>query len=105
MILISDLAQKKPSLHYLKVKLRGTVSNRDGLGAQVAVKAGGQTLTQWNDGKSGYLSQSSMPLYFGLGDAAKVDSVEVTWPTGKKQTVAGPKANGVIEIVEEGAKK
>jgi hypothetical protein len=42
-----------------------------------------------------------MPLYFGLGDAAKVDAVEVTWPTGKKQTVAGPKANGVIEVVEE----
>jgi hypothetical protein len=101
MILISNLAQKKPSLHYLKIKLRGTVSNRDGLGAQVRVKAGGQTTTQWNDGKSGYLSQSSMPLYFGLGDAAKVDTVEVTWPTGKKQTVTVPKVNGLIEIVEE----
>ncbi|HEX4498419.1 MAG TPA: CRTAC1 family protein [Thermoanaerobaculia bacterium] len=101
MILISDLAQKKPNLHYLKIKLRGTVSNRDALGATVKVKAGGQTYTQWNDGKSGYLSQSSMPLYFGLGDAAKVDSVEVTWPTGKTQTVTGPKANGLIEVVEE----
>jgi hypothetical protein len=42
-----------------------------------------------------------MPLYFGLGDAEKVDSVEVTWPSGKKQTVAGPKANSQIEIVEK----
>ena len=41
-----------------KVKLRGTQSNRDGLGARVRVKAGGQTCTQWHDGKSGYLSQS-----------------------------------------------
>ncbi|HSB53342.1 MAG TPA: ASPIC/UnbV domain-containing protein, partial [Gemmatimonadales bacterium] len=69
--------------------------------ARVQVKAGGQTLTQWNDGKSGYLSQSSMPLYFGLGDARKIDSVEVTWPSGKTQTVAGPKANGEIEVVEK----
>ncbi|MFL6264410.1 MAG: CRTAC1 family protein [Thermoanaerobaculia bacterium] len=101
MVLVSDLAQKKPGFRYLKVKLRGTTSNRDGLGAKVQVKAGGQTLTQWNDGKSGYLSQSSMPLYFGLGDAQKVDSVEVTWSSGKRQTVAGPKVNGQVEVVEE----
>jgi hypothetical protein len=101
MVLISDLAQKKPNLRYLKVRLRGTVSNRDGIGARVQVKAGGRTLTQWNDGKSGYLSQSSMPLYFGLGDAQKIDAVEVTWPSGRKQTVAGPKVNGQIEVVEK----
>ncbi|HSU83821.1 MAG TPA: CRTAC1 family protein, partial [Thermoanaerobaculia bacterium] len=101
MVLISNLAQKRPGLRYLKVRLRGTASNRDGLGARVQVKAGGQTLTQWNDGKSGYLSQSSMPLYFGLGDAQKIDAVEVTWPSGKRQTVAGPKVNGEIEIVEK----
>ncbi|HET9212076.1 MAG TPA: CRTAC1 family protein, partial [Thermoanaerobaculia bacterium] len=101
MVLISNLAQKRPGLRYLKVKLRGTASNRDGLGARVRVKAGGQTLTQWNDGKSGYLSQSSMPLYFGLGDAQKIDAVEVTWPSGKTQTVAAPKVNGEIEVVEK----
>src|SRR5436305_1225516 len=101
MVLISDLAQKKPSLRYLKVRLRGTVSNRDGLGARVRVKAGGQTYTQWNDGKSGYLSQSSLPLYFGLGDAQKVDSIEVTWPSGRTQTVAAPKVNGEVEVVEK----
>jgi hypothetical protein len=100
MVLISDLAQKKSNLRYLKVKLQGTVSNRDGIGAKVQVKAGGRTFTQWNDGKSGYLAQSSMPLYFGLGDATKIDSVEVTWPSGKKQTVAGPKVGGQIEVVE-----
>ncbi|HEY4592333.1 MAG TPA: ASPIC/UnbV domain-containing protein, partial [Thermoanaerobaculia bacterium] len=101
MVLISDLAQKKPNLRWLRVKLRGTVSNRGGLGARVRVKAGGQTYTQWNDGKSGYLSQSDMPLYFGLGDAPKVDSIEVTWPSGRTQTVAAPKVNGEIEIVEK----
>jgi hypothetical protein len=100
MVLVSDLAQKKPNLRYLQVRLQGTTSSRDGLGARVVVKAGGQTFTQWNDGKSGYLSQSDLPLYFGLGDAPKIDSVEVTWPTGKTQTVAAPKGRGQIVVVE-----
>jgi hypothetical protein len=99
-VLISNLAEKKP-IRWLQVKLRGTVSNRDALGARVRVKAGGQTWTQWNDGSSGYLSHSLMPLYFGLGDAEKVDSVEVTWPSGKTQTVRSPKVNTQIEIVEK----
>ena len=60
----------------------------DGAECGAVVKAGGKTWTQWLDGKSGYLSQSSMPLYFGLGDAKAVDSVEVLWPSGKTQTVA-----------------
>ena len=106
-VLISNLSEKNPQLRYLKVKLRGTKSNRDGIGAQVRVTAAGKTYTQWNDGKSGYLSQSLIPLYFGLGKAQKVDTVEVLWPSGTTQTVRGPKVNGQIEIVEaaEGAGK
>jgi hypothetical protein len=100
-VFISNLAEKKPGLRWLKVKLRGTTSNRDALGARVRVKAGNQTWTQWNDGNSGYLSHSVMPLYFGLGDAAKVDAVEVTWPSGKTQTVRAPKVGTQVEIVEE----
>ena len=63
-IFISDLAQRK-KIHFLKVKLVGTRSNRDGLGAIVSLTAGGRQ-TQQHDGKSGYLSLSSFPLYFGL---------------------------------------
>jgi len=100
MVLISNLSEKKP-IHWLKVKLRGTQSNRDALGARVRVKADGQTWTQWNDGSSGYLSHSVMPLYFGLGDAERIDSVEVTWPSGRSQTVARPKANTQIEVIEK----
>jgi len=100
MVLISNLTEKKP-IHWLKVKLRGTKSNRDALGARVRVKANGQTWTQWNDGSSGYLSHSVMPLYFGLGDAKQIDSVEVTWPSGRSQTVARPKANTQIEVIEK----
>ena len=99
-ILISNLSQKK-AIHFLKVKLVGSRSNRDGLGAKVQVHAGGKTLTQFNDGKSGYLSQSSMPLYFGLGEAKSAESVEVVWPSGVKQKVTeGIVVNGVVVVRE-----
>jgi hypothetical protein len=81
----------------------GTISNRDGLGATVRVKAGEKTYTQYHNGKSGYLSQSSLPLYFGLGEASKVDGIEITWPSGTKQIVkSGLEINRQIEIKEPG---
>ncbi len=104
-VFISDLAERKPGLRWLEVELRGTRSNRDGLGALVKVTAGGKTQTRQQDGKSGYLSQSVMPLYFGLGDAAAVEKVEVVWPSGEKQTVPGSqvKVNSTLEVVEPAA--
>jgi hypothetical protein len=100
MVLVNDLADKR-AIRYLNVKLIGTLSNRSGLGARVSVTAGGRTYTKVHDGKSGYLSQSLYPLYFGLDDAASVDRVEVAWPSGKAQTEPGPiRANSSIEITE-----
>ncbi len=102
MVLISDLAGRHP-IHFLKVKLRGVTSNRDGLGATVKVYAGGKIQTRYSDGKSGYLAQSSLPLYFGLGETPVVEKVEVLWPSRKKQTVTqGIPANGVMVIQESG---
>jgi hypothetical protein len=86
MILISDLVQQK-EIHWLKVVLVGTKSNRNGLGATVRLHSSGQTYTRYNDGKSGYLSQSVLPLYFGLGESSKIDSIEVHWPSGRKQVI------------------
>jgi len=99
-VLISDLAART-KIHFLKVVLVGTASNRGGLGASVTVHAGGKATTKWNDGKSGYLSQSALPLYFGLGDAQKVDRVEVAWPSGRRQVVTqGLKVNDTLRVVE-----
>jgi len=99
-VLVSDLAQQK-AIHWLKVVLVGTRSNRNGLGATVRVHAAGQTYTKYNDGKSGYLSQSVLPLYFGLGDATKIDRVEVDWPSGQEQVVtSGVRENHVLRITE-----
>jgi enediyne biosynthesis protein E4 len=99
-ILISDLAQRRP-IRWLKVALEGSNSNRNGIGATVRVAAGGETYTKYNDGKSGYLAQSVLPLYFGLGDAARIDRVEVDWPSGRKQVVQnGLKENQTLVITE-----
>jgi len=102
MVLVSDLTQKK-AVRWLQVDLTGTQSNRDGLGAVVKVHAGGMVQSRIHDGKSGYLSQSSMPLYFGLGKATKVDKIEVTWPSGETQTLTDVEANQTLEITEPAA--
>jgi hypothetical protein len=99
-VLVSDLAQKGEPTSVV-IELRGTRSNRDGLGALVKVHVGDRVLTRYHDGKSGYLSQSSMPLWVGLGGAAKVERIEVAWPSGATQTVPGPIAAGdTVEVVE-----
>ena len=100
-VLLSDLAQRG-RVNFLEVRLRGTRSNREGLGAHVTVVLpDGRRILKAMDGKSGYLSQSELPLYFGLGEADHAASVEVRWPSGRRQTVAGPVAGGqTIEVVE-----
>ena len=98
-VLISNLAARR-KIHWLKVALVGTASNRNGLGATVRVHAGGRVLTQWNDGKSGYLSQSALPLYFGLGDAVRIDRVDVDWPSGRKQVVTDARPNTTLKVTE-----
>ena len=99
-VLISNLAQRKP-IHWLKIVLTGTTSNRNGLGATVRVRSGRHIYTKYNDGKSGYLAQSVLPLYFGLGDSAKIDSVEIDWPSSRKQTVSADLvANHTLHITE-----
>ena len=99
-VLISDLAAKR-QLRWLKVRLRGTTSNRNGLGATVKVNVGSRVLTKVMDGNSGYLSHSILPLYFGLEGAGSVDRITVRWPSGRTQTVPGPiKANQTLEVKE-----
>jgi hypothetical protein len=100
MVLVSDLSERR-ALHFLKVKLVGAKSNRSGIGARVAVTASGETYVKVNDGKSGYLSQSDFPLYFGLDEAETVARIRVLWPSGVEQSVEGPlETNRLLEIRE-----
>ena len=99
-ILMSDLAQRGGA-RTLPVRLVGSRSNRDALGAVVRVTlSDGRVLTKPVDGKSGYLAQSRLPLTFGLGPTATVQAVDVVWPSGVRQRVPGPTTLGLLTIRE-----
>lgn len=102
MVLLSDLAAQN-TIRFLKVRLSGVRSNRQGVGALVTLLLrDGTRRVKAMDGKSGYLSQSDLPLYFGLGKADVIASIEVRWPGGGVQQVKGPfAANQLLEIVEQ----
>jgi hypothetical protein len=87
--------------NYLRVKLIGTKSNRDGIGAKVKVKLPSGSL--WKQVKSGssYCSQSELPVTFGVGKNTKISSVEVHWPSGKLENFSKVLANQRI-IIKEG---
>jgi len=107
-VLVLDLGQRPRLLrndggnrkNWVMVRLVGTTSNRDGIGARVRVTAGGRTQMRLRVSSSGYISQSDPRLHFGLGDAARIDRIEIRWPSGKVQTVEGQRPNRVITITE-----
>jgi hypothetical protein len=89
------------SKNWLKVKLVGTVSNRDAIGARVKVVAGGVTRIREVSGGSGYCSQDALVQSFGLGAATQMTKIEVRWPSGITQAILSPPAvNQQITIVE-----
>jgi hypothetical protein len=86
--------------HWIAVKLKGTKSNRDGIGAKVEVFAGGKRWLAERVAGTGYLSQDEDRMHFGLGAAALVDKIVVHWPSGIEQTVVKPANDRVITIEE-----
>jgi hypothetical protein len=89
--------------HWLRLELVGTAANRDALGAEVTLRAGGVTQYRRVHPSRGYLSQVELPLTFGLGTAAAVDELTVTWPDGQVQDVAVPGVDRVLRVVQAGA--
>ena len=71
--------------NWLAIELRGTQSNRDAVGASVTLEAGGEKFTRLVSAGSGFASQQSARLYFGLGDKTEVDTMTVRWPNGRIQ--------------------
>jgi enediyne biosynthesis protein E4 len=87
----------------LRIKTIGTRSNRDGIGAKITVKtAKGLRLFGMVKDGAGYLSQSELPLTFGLGkpEPGKTVSLDIVWPSGKKESVADIKPNQFITLKE-----
>jgi hypothetical protein len=69
--------------HWVTFRLEGRASNRDAVGARVAIDSGGRRQVAWRIGGGSYLSASDPRLHFGLGTAGRVDALEVTWPSGR----------------------
>jgi hypothetical protein len=86
--------------HWLEIKLKGTKSNRDGIGARVEVFAAGKRFTDERVASSGYLSQNDGRLHFGLGSATLADKVIVHWPSGNVQTLEKQAADQALTVEE-----
>jgi hypothetical protein len=89
----------------IEMKLVGTRSNRDAVGARVRLGVAGQTLTRQVEAGSGYASEAMLPVHFGLGDSASIESVEITWPDGFVQRFKGAQIDPFINrmvLIEEG---
>jgi hypothetical protein len=90
-----------PQRHYLKVSLRGRKSNRLGVGARLKAVVNGRQLVRELYPLNSYRSQMPSLVHFGLGDARRVERLEVRWPSGKTQVLTGLRADTHI-VVDEG---
>jgi hypothetical protein len=91
-----------PAGRSLTLRLEGTASNRDGVGAVVRATAAGATQTAWRFGGGSFLSASDGRLHFGLGPGAEAPavSVEVHWPSGRIDRHDGLKADAAYHLIE-----
>jgi enediyne biosynthesis protein E4 len=86
--------------HWIRLKLVGTKSNRDAIGAWIKVSVGGHTLMRQVMPTRSYLSQSELPATIGLGKIDKVDSVEINWPSGTRQKVENVLVDQPMTVTE-----
>lgn len=86
--------------HWISFDLIGTRSNRDAVGARVRLRAGDDWQTRVVQTGSGYLSGSSRRLHFGLGEAVRVEQVEIEWPSGERTEIRDLAADRSYRITE-----
>src|SRR5882724_9692984 len=86
--------------HWVRLKLAGTKSNRDAIGAWIKARVNGQTFWRQVMPTRSYLSQSELPVTIGLGQSDKVDSVEIVWPGGASQKIPPPPVDLVTVVTE-----
>jgi enediyne biosynthesis protein E4 len=85
---------------WIEIELKGTVSNRDAIGARLTLTAGGKRQIREIDGGNGFSAQSSRVVHFGLGDSEQIDELEVRWPSGKRQVFKGIAGRSRLLVVE-----
>jgi len=86
--------------HSLRIKLQGTRSNRDGIGAVVRLVSGSDKQSQTLKSGSSYLSQSELVLTFGLADRTKADAIEIQWPSGQLDKLPTVATDQTITVQE-----
>ncbi len=86
--------------HWIAFELSGRRSNRDAVGARLRLRVGDRWQTRVVTTGSGYLSNSSRRQHFGLGDATRVDELEIQWPAGVKQMMRDLRADQYYPITE-----
>ena len=86
--------------HWLQIDLAGTRSNRHGVGATLVARAGGLIVHREVKGSEGFGSTNPYRVSFGLGGRTRVESLEVHWPSGEKQTLHDLPADRVIVVTE-----
>ena len=84
----------------LRLRLLGTTSNRDAIGATVRIFHGGTSQSRMVKSGSSYLSQSELPLTFGVGTRDRVDRVVITWPNGRTEEFKDVAAGKAYDCVE-----
>ncbi|WP_204985952.1 VCBS repeat-containing protein [Mucilaginibacter psychrotolerans] len=101
--ILENNAAAEANHHYLDIKLKGAGKNTDGIGALITLYAGGKQQTLQQMPARGYQSSVTPVLHFGLGKIKTVDSVRVTWQSGKTQVIAQQAVNKQITLSEQEA--
>ena len=95
------LNRTEPPGHYLLVRLVGTRSNRDGLGATLRLTLGsGRSLARHATTAVGYGGSSDKRVHFGLGSESRVERLDVTWPSGRVQVLENAGVDRILEVRE-----
>jgi hypothetical protein len=88
------------SNHWLEIKLQGTKSNRDGIGARITVVTKSGTQYDHKSTAAGYASSSAGPVHFGLGPNSYADLVEIRWPSGTVQRMRSVASDQILTVKE-----
>lgn len=90
----------KSENNWVKIKAEGTVSNRSAIGARVTIKSAGKVWTDEILGTSGYATQNSLTLHFGLGQINTIDQLTIHWPNGLEEVYEDLPVNTTYSLVE-----
>jgi hypothetical protein len=82
------------------IRLVGSASNRDAIGARVTLTAGGSTQVREVKAGSSYLAQNDLRVHLGAGKATRIDRLEVRWPNGRSEVVDGAMVNQIVTVTE-----